>query len=94
LLLWKALSWYKVVLFQQDAENRCFLFNFSAGGLHDWGILLAISLEFQEIKHQPFLWHSVVEDRIGRMGWPSPQVPPAVRLGWRLRTAHLNAEYF
>ena len=27
---------------------------FSAGGLHDWGILLVIHLEFQEIKHQPF----------------------------------------
>ena len=29
-------------------------FSFSAGGPHDWGILLIISLEFQEIKHQPF----------------------------------------
>ena len=28
--------------------------NFSAGGLHDWRILLVISLEFQEIRHQPF----------------------------------------
>ena len=30
------------------------LSNFSAGGLHDLGMLLLISLEFQEIKHHPF----------------------------------------
>ena len=34
-------------------KNICF-FQFSAGGLHDWGILLVIHLEFQEIKHLPF----------------------------------------
>ena len=27
---------------------------FSAGGLHDWRILLVLSLEFQEVKPQPF----------------------------------------
>ena len=42
-----------VVLFYQYIENIYF-FQFFAGGLHDWGILLVISLEFQEIKHQPF----------------------------------------
>ncbi|WP_302551355.1 hypothetical protein [uncultured Bilophila sp.] len=36
-----------VVLFQQYTENICFFSNFSAGGFCDWGILLAISLEFQ-----------------------------------------------
>ena len=50
----KALSEYMVVLFHQYTENIYFLSNFSVGGLHDWGILLVISLEFQEIKHQPF----------------------------------------
>ena len=35
-------------------EKRGFFFNFLADGLHDWGILLGIPLEFQEIKHQPF----------------------------------------
>ena len=40
-------------LFYQYTENICF-FRFSADGLHDWGILLGISLEFQEIKYQPF----------------------------------------
>ena len=34
-------------------EKRGFFFNFLADGLHDWGILLGIPLEFQEIKHQP-----------------------------------------
>ena len=34
-------------------EKRGFFFNFLADGLHDWGILLSIPLEFQEIKHQP-----------------------------------------
>ena len=28
--------------------------NFSAGGLHDWGSLLIILLEFQGKRHQPF----------------------------------------
>ena len=42
-----------VVFSRQYAENICF-FRFSADGLHDWGILLVIPLEFQEIKHQPF----------------------------------------
>ena len=42
-----------VVLFQQYAENKGFFSNLSAGGLHDWGVLV-IPLEFQEIKHQPF----------------------------------------
>ena len=50
----KALSEYMVVLFHQYTENIYFLSNFSVGGLHDWGILLVISLEFQEVKHQPF----------------------------------------
>ena len=30
------------------------LLNFLADGLHDWGILFVIPLEFQERKHQPF----------------------------------------
>ena len=49
-----ALSSYMVVLSWQYAESMCFFSSFSAGGLHDWGILLVISLKFQEIKHQPF----------------------------------------
>ena len=43
-----------VVLFQQDAEKRDFFSNFSADGLHDGGTLSVMSLESQEIKHQPF----------------------------------------
>ena len=50
----KALSEHMVVLLHQYTENICFFSNFSAGGLHDWRILLVISLEFQEITHQPF----------------------------------------
>ena len=42
-----------VVLLYQYIENIYF-FQFFAGGLHDWWILLVISLEFEEIKHQPF----------------------------------------
>lgn len=34
-------------------KNRCFFSNFSAGRLHNWGGLV-ISLEFQEVRHQPF----------------------------------------
>ena len=43
-----------VVLSRQYAEKYMLFLQFSAGGLHDWGILLVIPLEFQEIKHQPF----------------------------------------
>ncbi|WP_302551336.1 hypothetical protein [uncultured Bilophila sp.] len=43
-----------VVLSRQYAEKYMLFLQFSAGGLHDWGILLVIHLEFQEIKHQPF----------------------------------------
>ena len=41
-------------LSRQYAEKYMLFLQFSAGGLHDWGILLVIHLEFQEIKHQPF----------------------------------------
>ena len=34
--------------------NYMLFLQFSAGGLHDWGILLVISLEFQGKEHQPF----------------------------------------
>ena len=34
-------------------ENIAFFSNLPADGLHDWGILFVISLEFQEIKYQP-----------------------------------------
>jgi len=43
-----------LVLSWQYAEKHMLFLQFSAGGLHGWGILLVISLEFQEIKHQPF----------------------------------------
>ena len=34
--------------------NYMLFLQFSADGLHDWGILLVISLEFQGKEHQPF----------------------------------------
>ena len=43
-----------VVLSRQYAEKYMLFLQFSAGGLHGWGILLVIPFEFQEIKHQPF----------------------------------------
>ena len=43
-----------VVLSRQYAEKYMLFCQFSAGGLHDWGILLVISLEFQGKKHQSF----------------------------------------
>ncbi|WP_302552406.1 hypothetical protein [uncultured Bilophila sp.] len=42
------------VLSPQHGENNGFLSSFSASGLHAWGILSVIPLEFQEIRHQPF----------------------------------------
>ena len=42
------------VLSRQYAEKYMLFLQFSAGGLHGWGILLVIPFEFQEIKHQPF----------------------------------------
>ena len=34
--------------------DTAIFFQFSADGLHDWGLLLVVSLESQEIRHQPF----------------------------------------
>ena len=34
--------------------DTAIFFQFSADGLHDWGVLLVISLESQEIRQQPF----------------------------------------
>ena len=42
-----------VVSYLQYTESPVFSPVF-ADGLHDWGILLVIPLEFQGIKHQPF----------------------------------------
>ena len=36
-----------------------FFIQIFAEGLHDWGIFWGIPLEFQEIRHQPLLWHSL-----------------------------------
>ena len=46
----KALSWYMVVLFPQYAENRGFLFIFSADGLHDSGYFIGYSFKISRNK--------------------------------------------
>ena len=48
------LSWDMVASSPQDNEKYGLFSGFLIGGIHDYGILLAIPLEFQEIKHQPF----------------------------------------
>ena len=49
-----------VVLASQYGENTTVSSCFPADGLHAWGIFQVIPLEFQEIKQQPFLWHSLL----------------------------------
>ena len=56
-----------VVLSRQYTEKYMLFLQFSAGGLHDWGILLVIPLEFQEIKHQPL---PMAQPRKGRRAVP------------------------
>ena len=43
-----------VVLSPQHGGNTGFFSSFPVNGLHAWGILLVVSLGFQEIRHQPF----------------------------------------
>ena len=38
--------------------NTAFFSNFFAGGLHAWGRLLVIPLEFQKTRHQPFPYNT------------------------------------
>ena len=47
-----------VVLSRQYAEKYILFLQFSAGGLHDWGILLVIPLELQGKNISHFPWHS------------------------------------
>ena len=65
----KGKNWKKGCIFHRTVEMKqphtitepinilktiCFSLPFFSGGLHDWGILLVLSLEFQERKPQPF----------------------------------------
>lgn len=48
--------------------KNIFFSNFSADGIHVWGILLVIPLKFQEIKHQPFPMTSPLK-KVRRIIW-------------------------
>ncbi|WP_308771991.1 hypothetical protein [uncultured Bilophila sp.] len=51
-------------LFSFSNILKIYIFSaFSSGGIHGWGILLVISLEFQGIKHQPFFYDTAIGKR-------------------------------
>ena len=67
----KAFCWLFLWNFREKSINHFLghsLSSFPVGGLHSWGILLVVPLEFQKIRHQPFpMTHSLYFYNLGRV---------------------------